>query len=495
MTRVPLLAETRVVVAELGDGDVVLRPPGPRAPLADVAAAVREALRFPLAGPPLAELVTRGGTATVVIEQPSLPIPSVQHGPRHEAIAAVVDELERLGVARVTILVAGGLQRRTAQREIALLVPPEFRRRFHGLVVVHDAEAPDLVELGSSGDVPLRVNPALVQTDLVVTVTAAETVLDGGPAALLGAAGSEAVRAATALSLLEAASAPGWRLAVALERLLAARVPVLGVSLALNLPRAGGPVAGYPQDQAAIERMLRSRTRRTLQLAPGAVRQRLLARIPREQTAVAVYAGTPSVAHAEALLRATMFRGMELAEPLDAIVIGIPSTTPFMPRERPNPVSVAYLGLGLALRLWRDAPPLRRGGTVILLHPFLRRFPRPTQTPYRALFAEPHTARDVDSLHAAERAAAVDPQGIAAYRTGQACHPLLPFAEWSACDVALERLGAVLVAGCRDGQAARQLGFVPVHGLGAAVEMARSRGARRVGYLLAPPYFPLLGAA
>ena len=50
-----------------------------------------------------------------------------------------------------------------------------------------------------------------------------------------------------------------------------------------------------------------------------------------------------------------------------------------------------------------------------------------------------------------------------------------------------------LIAGCRDAQSARQLGFVPAHGLGAALEMARGRGAERIGYLLSPPYFPLLG--
>ena len=57
---------------------------------------------------------------------------------------------------------------------------------------------------------------------------------------------------------------------------------------------------------------------------------------------------------------------------------------------------------------------------------------------------------------------------------------------------ALGRLGSVLVAGCRDGPAARQLGFVPVHGIGAALGMARAAGAERIGYLLSPPYFPLL---
>ena len=84
-----------------------------------------------------------------------------------------------------------------------------------------------------------------------------------------------------------------------------------------------------------------------------------------------------------------------------------------------------------------------------------------------------------------------DEQAITEYRAGRSCHPLQPFVEWAACDAAAHRLGAVLIAGCRDAQAARQLGFVPVHGLNAALEMARGRGARRIGYLVAPPYFPL----
>jgi hypothetical protein len=480
VTRIPLLYDARIVVAEPGDDDLVLRPPLPRESLDDVGQAVRDALQFPLVGEPLDGLVKRGGTATIVIEQPSLPIPTVQFGPRHVAIAAVADELERLGVRQTTILVAGGLMRRTTPRDIGTLVPPDFRRRFKGRVIVHDAEADDLVELDQEGNITFRVNPALVETDVVVTVTAAETVLHGGPAALLAASGREQVRAAGAVSLLVPSGSQGWRLAVAIERLLGERVPVIGVSLTLNAPRVAGPFAGYPYDQEAIERMLRSRVRRVFQLAPGRMRQRVL------------YAGTPSVAHTEALLRGTVFKGVQLDEPLDAIVIGIPPTTPSMPRERPNPVNAAYLGLGLALRLWRNTPPLADGGTAILVHPFARRFARPTQTPYRSLFYDARTAGDVEAMRDAEAVAVSDANAIAEYRAGRACHPLQPFLEWSACDATAHRLGAVLIAGCRDAQSARQLGYVPAHGLPAALEMARGRGAKRIGYLLAPPYFPLV---
>jgi hypothetical protein len=218
----------------------------------------------------------------------------------------------------------------------------------------------------------------------------------------------------------------------------------------------------------------------------------VLERLPRELTAAAVYGGPPSVAHTEALLRGTVFKGAELPEQVDAMVIGVPPTTPWVPRERPNPVSAAYLALGHALRLWRNAPPIVQGGTAILVHPLPRRFPRPTQSPYRALFFDPRTARDSDAMRDAERAAIEDAVAIRDYRAGRAVHPLQPFVEWSACDAAAHRLGAVLVAGCRDSAAARQLGFVPVHSLPAALDMARGRGAQKIGYLLSPPYFPLV---
>jgi hypothetical protein len=212
VTRVPLLYDTRLVVAEAGDEDVVLRPHAPREVLDDVAQAVRDALAFPLAGEPLDRLVTRGGTATVVIEQPSLPIPAATTGPRNVAIATVADELERLGVQTTTILVAGGLMRRTTPREIGLLVPPEFRRRFRGRVVVHDAEADDLVDLGETGNVGLRIHPALVETDLVVVVTAAESVVHGGPGALLAAVAARDERVAgLAAGRVDRAAAPAAR--------------------------------------------------------------------------------------------------------------------------------------------------------------------------------------------------------------------------------------------------------------------------------------------
>jgi Lactate racemase N-terminal domain len=489
-----LLSGTRLVIAAAPDDAVILRPPRP-AEGVDVAAAVRDAMRNPLHGGPLETVAQGARRATLVVEPPSLPIPGVPVDPRQLAIAAVVDELERIGIASgyQTILVAGGLARRSSQRDLEALVTPELARRFHGRVVVHDAEDPELVTVDAESRPPLRANPALVETDLVVTVSAAETVLHGGPAALLAAAGAEALRAAGAYSLLETAGSQGWQLAVGLERALARSVPLFGVSLVLDHPVVSGALRGYPYDPEALEQIARSPLRFLFAALPDPLRRVVLRTLPEEGSVAAAFAGPPSVAHTEALLRAVELRRAELDRPLDAIVIAVPRTTPYLPREEPNPLLVAYLALGFALRLWRDAFPVVDGGAAIVVNRFARRFAHPTQQPYRAFFHAIRAGRDPQLLAEAERAAGGDARALEEYRAGRSVHPLLPFRDWNACQPALGRLGTVLAAEARDATAVRQLGFVPVHGIGAALEMARGRvdGPARIGFLLSPPYPPL----
>ena len=491
--RVPLLSGSRLVVASAPADARVLRPPRPgRA--TDVVAATSEALRFPLDGDPLEQLAAGASRATIVVEPPALPLGGVQGPQRPLAIAAVSEALEELGISteHQTLLVAGGLARRASRPDIAALVTPEFRRRFHGEVAVHDAADPKLAGL-PAGAPRVRVARELVETDLVVVVSAAETVLHGGPATLLAAADAETQRRATAESLLETGGSEGWRLANLVERSVAGGVPLFGVSLVLNHPQYTGPLRGYPYEPEAAERIAGSPLRLAFSAAPEAVRRRILRTLRGARTTAAVLAGPPSVVHAEALLRAIELRRATLEEPLDALVIGIPGTTPFLPREEPNPLLAAHLGLAHALGLWRDAFPIRDGGIVILVHRFRRAFPRPTQQPYHVFFRSDPIARDRELLAAAEDAVAADARAIEAYRTGGTVHPLLPFRDWEACRPALDRLGAVYVAGARDASAVRQLGFVPIGSIGAALQMARGhRGPdARIGFLLAPPYFPL----
>ena len=93
--RVPLHSGSRLPLVSLPDDALLLAAPPPLDPLAEVGAAVAEALRYPLAGESLEALVPRGGRATIVVQPPSLPVLSAEDDPRRDALAAVLDELER----------------------------------------------------------------------------------------------------------------------------------------------------------------------------------------------------------------------------------------------------------------------------------------------------------------------------------------------------------------------------------------------------------------
>jgi Lactate racemase N-terminal domain len=491
--RVPLLSGSRIVVVPVGDEDVIIRPPPPPARTVDTTAAVRDALRFPIDGPPLSGLITSGGRATIVVEAPSLPLLGAAHDPRQDALAAAIAELEECGVTdeRQTIVVAGGLGRRLGQRDLERLLPPTEARSFRGRVLVHDVEDPSLVDLSDSA----RINAALTQTDVVIVVSAAETVLHGGPGALVACCDAATVRAATAgRSLLEAAGSNGWRHGLEIEGALAQRTALIGVSLVLDLPRLTGALSGYPHEVFAADRVAHSPLRGVFSRLPAFVRRDILTTRDRRLAATAAFAGPPSVAHAEALVRGVERRGSHIEEPLDALIVGAPWIGPHVPRELANPITTAAIALGLALRLHRGAPPIRPGGTAILCAPLTRAFAHETQEPYASMFNALRIALDTAELTASETGAARDATALSSYRAGKACHPLLPYADWAGCAPVLSHAGRVIVAGSRDAIAARALGFVPSHSIASALEMAHgvAGGRARVGVLLAPPYAPLL---
>ena len=494
--RVPLLSGSRIVHVPLGDDDVVLRPPPLPTRVVDVEAAIRDALRFPLDGSPLDRLAPRRGRVTVVVEPAALPLPGAQADPRRDALATVLDELEARGVPdeRQTLLVAGGLSRQLAHRELERLLPPPQARAFRGRVVVHDAADPELVPLDLGNGSEARVSRELVDADLVVVVSSAETIVHGGPAALLAAGDAATVRrGAAAESLVQAAGEPVWELALGIEDALRSRVPLLGVSLALDHPRLTGRFRDYPFTPASLTHVSTSPLRRIYSALPAGLRREILRKQHRELVSTAAFAGTPSVAHAEALVRTVELRGIAVEEPLDALVVGMPWIGPHVPREPLNPVTSAAVVLGHALRLWRDAFPIREGGTLVLVHSLTRTFSHGGRDPYRRLF-DALTTGDAEAVRMSELTAAADDRLLAGYRAGRTCHPLLPYADWAGCAPALARLGHVVVAGSRDAAAARALGFVPSHSIASALEVAHglAGGRARLGILLAPPYAPLL---
>ena len=245
MPRIPLHSGSRLPVVTLPDDARLLAAPPPLDPIADVGAAVVEALRYPLAGEPIAELVPRGGRVTVVAQPLEQPLPTAPDDPRRDALAAVLAELSRRGVPR------DGSRCWSPEGSRAVRAGPSSRSSFGPSRPARSADAsssttarPTTCAARLDGHTA-RVHPALLDTDLVVTVGAGETVLHGGAGAL--STHRARVRSGPrARCRLEITGASGWRLAGGIEREVGRRVPLVGLSLVLDRPRTTGLYRGYP---------------------------------------------------------------------------------------------------------------------------------------------------------------------------------------------------------------------------------------------------------
>jgi lactate racemase len=142
----------------------VLVQPRYRPGVADPAATLAEALRHPVAGPPLREVARRGQTVAISA------CDSTRPQPRHLMIPAVLAELaDVVRPEDVTILVATGTHRANTDAELRAMFGDAVVDQVR--IVNHDARNDaDLAWCGRHGnDVPVWLNRAWVDADVRLT--------------------------------------------------------------------------------------------------------------------------------------------------------------------------------------------------------------------------------------------------------------------------------------------------------------------------------------
>jgi len=126
--------------------------------------ALREALRRPIAGPPLAELLPPDASIVVVISDSTRPAPN------RLMLEALLGELGANAASRLHVLVATGLHRPTRDDELDRMLGSALRR--HLQVTNHDAhDTSSLREIGrTSSGRPVLINRRYLDADLRITL-------------------------------------------------------------------------------------------------------------------------------------------------------------------------------------------------------------------------------------------------------------------------------------------------------------------------------------
>jgi len=179
---------TSVEVPE--SADVILPSDAPA--LADEDAAIRAALRSPLAGGSLRALIEGAQRVAVVFPDLTRPMPN------RTVLPPLLDELTRAGVAddRVTLLCATGTHRQATAAEMAELIGPELVARYR--VVDHDAQSGEHVAVGEVDGVAVLLQREYVEADVRIVTGFVEphffAGFSGGPKAVCpGLAATETI--------------------------------------------------------------------------------------------------------------------------------------------------------------------------------------------------------------------------------------------------------------------------------------------------------------
>ena len=134
-------------------------------PLADPAAAIRDALAHPIGTPPLAELARGRASACVVVSDVTRPVPNAV------LLPPILDTLQASGIPRerILILVATGLHRPNLGDELAEMVGREIVEGYR-IENHHGQNRDEHAHLGESPrGVPIWIDRRYVDADLKIT--------------------------------------------------------------------------------------------------------------------------------------------------------------------------------------------------------------------------------------------------------------------------------------------------------------------------------------
>ncbi len=441
--------------AKLPERTRIIKAPPPLPPLPNLEQAVREALESPIAHEPLSKLVNSKSKVTIAFDDPSgSNAPIKKPDVREVVIKVLLQELDKLGVSHhnIQLICANALHRKWTRRELATILGDDITLSFApGKLYCHDAEdRENLVYLGDTErGFEVEVNRAVVDSDQLIYVNNTRTPFNGG-----------------------------WKSIV------------VGLSSYRSIrqhhrpfPRASGKSVFDPKRSSfqkllwemgdVIAKELAKKGRRIFTIETALNNAQ-----PMEVTAV--FAGHPPEVHVETLKWVEKQQVVEVQGQSDVAIYGIHNQMEgYSALSTINPILVRNQGLAYSFFMFQNKPLVRQGGIVILVHPCEPTFNEIHFPSYIELFEkilpkiqDPFEIWDLYAEDFAHR-----PEYIYKYRYGYAYHGVHPLILWGQAAYPLRQVSKVFLAGAKDFETARLMGFEPF----ATVEEAIAEAERILG--------------
>jgi len=480
----------RLMEVDLPPGTRCIYPKQPIAPLKDVEAAIRYAINHPYNSDPLHAKLRPGMKVVIGIDDISLPLPPMRRPDvRERVLTVVLQTLADHGVEDVEMIIATSVHRRMTGEEIRHVVGDKiFNAYYPDRLYNHDAEdLRNMVEIGTTeeGEV-VELNRKAVEADLVIYVNLNLVPMDGGHKSVaVGFCGYKSLRAhhnpktmRNCHSYMDPSSSA---LATSVERqgrLANKKLNVFTIETTINNRMFDKPLEFLHKNEDDLSGMEKAGLKAltmTLSKVPQPARQAIFQRVPSPYGVTGVFAGETEAVHKHTLARCYEQYLVPIKGQADILVCGVPYISPYNVNSFLNPLLVQVMVNGYLFNMYKGAPLLKKGGTMIVTHPCTDQFDKEHHAPYIEFVHNllPET-RDALELHKRYEAKfASNPAYIQAYRTGHAYHPAHPFFMWYWGEAGRQHTGRVIVVGADNEYIPKLMGWETARSMAEALEMAK----------------------
>jgi nickel-dependent lactate racemase len=501
-----IFAGDKLVEVDMPPGTRVLYPRQPLAALKDPDAAIRYALNHPLGSDPLHAKLRPGMKVVIAIDDISLPLPPMRSPDvRERVLSIVLQMLADHGVDDVEMIIATSVHRRMTADEIRHIVGDRiFETYYPHRLYNHDAEDPKgMKELGVTehGEI-VEINRKAAESDLVIYVNLNLVPMDGGHKSVaVGLCGYRSLQAHHTPGTMRNCHSymdPGRSaLATSVERmgrLVNKTINVFTIETTVNNRMFDRPLEFLHKnedDLTTTEKAALKGLVMTLNRVPQPARQAVFQRVPSPYGITGVFAGETEAVHPHTLQKCHDQYLIPIRGQADVLVTGIPYISPYNVNSFLNPLLVSVMAEGYLFNLYRGAPLVKKGGTMIITHPCTDQFDKEHHAPYIEFVHNllPET-RDAMELHKRyEKKFASNPALLAKFRTGHAYHPAHPFFMWYWGEAGRQHLGRVIVVGADNEYIPKLLGYQTARSMNEALEMAKDHHgpSPEITMLHAPP--------
>jgi len=496
----------RFVFAKVPAGSRVLYPRPPLPPVPDVRTEVEKALDKPIGMDPFRAYLKPGMKVTIAVDDISLSLPKMRSPDFRQTILEVVlKRLAEAGVTDVHIVVAVCLHRHMHDWEVREMVGSRiFNAHWKNRTLYnYDAEdKDDNVVLGQTdhGET-VEIQKRAATSDLLIYVNLNLIALNGGHKSVgVGLATYRCVRAnhncdhqINSRSFNDPPRSKMHRSMDRIGRYVKNHVRIFHIETTVNTNTFPWYL-GYMQTQEStwsiIDRVNARVNKHFLDCTPLALNRQIFFGVKAPYGCTGVNAGDTEPVHNKTLENVYKQQLIEIQGQSDILVCPIPYVMPYSVHSIMNPILVYAMGLGYLFNFYRGQPIVKKGGSIIFIHPLENKFDAVHHPSYIELFENLKQTRDpyeVDRRWSEEFA--LNPKYIELYRYKNAYHGFHAISMWNWGCHGMQHVSQVISVNPTSPQAAVQLGWETSATVETAIAKARQKqGANAsVSVIHSPP--------